>query len=558
MEISQIRLERFKKVRDVTIDISSINILVGGNNSGKSSVLEGLHFSVVASVAARLADTKTFTQDSLLFCPTKEFVNLRNGAPYRNQSNFGYLRVLATDVDDDLDCTIKIYRGRNEGNVGCEVTGSVLLRQVVSSSQRPFSVYVPGLSGIPQVEECRTESIVRRGVASGDANLYLRNVLLLIKASGKLQELIEAVKVIFPEFHISVEFNPKSDLHIAVNVSLTGPYGRKSPLELVGTGVQQALQIFSYVVLFKPYLLLLDEPDSHLHPDNQGLLSKALLSITSTTDTKVIISTHSRHLVDALYDESNIVWLKDGGIHQQGDGVGRIPLLMDLGALDSFEKIREGEVDWVFLTEDASLELVKIIIKESGFAEDEVVTYSYKTSSNIQSALALADFISEIAPETKVIIHRDRDFMTDEEIEWIEELIESCSAIPFITEGSDIEYYFQTSEHLSELLDVEVEEIDAWKDEIANNSHNTLVHKFLRKRDELKNLYRNRDKEPPNSMDLLGPDMPLPEEKRLGKFMLRKLRGEMHNKFGTTIDVKTDSLYLWSEKLFNLREDNIK
>jgi len=556
MEITRIQLERFKRVSSATIDLSPINILVGGNNSGKSSVLEGLHFSVVASVAARLANTKTFTQDSLLFCPTKEFVNLRHGAPYKNQSNFGYLRDHAKEGNEDLRCNSKIYRGRNEGNVGCEIPGSVNLRQLVSDSQRSFSVYVPGLSGIPQVEECRTESIIRRGVASGDANLYLRNVLLLIKNQGKLEELITTIKVVFPGFHLSVEFRSETDIHIAVSVSLTGPHGRQTPLELVGTGVQQALQIFSYVVLFRPYLLLLDEPDSHLHPDNQGLLSKALLSIASNTDTKAIISTHSRHLVDSLYDESNIVWLKDGAIHQQGDKVGRIPLLMDLGALDSFEKIREGEVDWVLLTEDASLDFVRVLIRDSGFDENAIVIYSYKTSSNLQSALALSEFILEIAPDTKVIVHRDQDFMTREEVDWTEQSIRSCGAIPFTTEGSDIEYYFQVSEHLAELLNVEVSEIEAWKDTVARNDHNTLVHKYLRKRDEVKGLYRNRPEDPPDSMAMLGNEMPLPEEKRLGKYMLRKLRATMHERFGTTVDVREGSDYLWSEKLFNLREQN--
>jgi hypothetical protein len=141
MNIDRITLERFKRVREATIDLSSINILVGGNNSGKSSVLEGLHFSVAAAVAARLADTKTFTQESLLFCPTREFVNLRCGGPYKNQSNFGYLRVFATEGDDEYSCTIKIYRGRNEGNVGCDVSGTNALRQLVGGSARPFSVY---------------------------------------------------------------------------------------------------------------------------------------------------------------------------------------------------------------------------------------------------------------------------------------------------------------------------------------------------------------------------------------------------------------------------------
>jgi hypothetical protein len=149
-----------------------------------------------------------------------------------------------------------------------------------------------------------------------------------------------------------------------------------------------------------------------------------------------------------------------------------------------------------------------------------------------------------------------RGKITDEEVGWTEQLIESCGAIPFITEGSDIEYYFQVSEHLAELLDTGVEEIDAWKDEIAQVEHNSLMHKYLRKRDEAKGLYRNRAENPPDSMAMLGTDVPLPEEKRLGKYMLRKLRGSMHGKFGTTVDVKTATDYLWSEELSNLREEN--
>lgn len=209
---------------------------------------------------------------------------------------------------------------------------------------------------------------------------------------------------------------------------------------------------------------------------------------------------------------------------------------------------------WVFLTEDASLELIKIITRASGFDDAEIVTYSYKTSSNIQSALTLTEFILEIAPDTNIIIHRDQDFMTNEEIGWIEQEIKSCGAIPFITEGSDIEYYFQVSEHLAKLLGTNVDEIDTWKDEIAQVEHNNLVHSFLRKRDEAKRLYRNREENPPDSKTMLGTEVPLPQEKRLGKYMLRKLRGTMHKRFGTTVDVKTASEYLRSEKLSNLRK----
>lgn len=552
VNVTRIGLERFKKIREATVDLSPINILVGGNNSGKSSFLEGIHFSVVAAVAARVADTRTFTQESLLFCPTREFVQLRNGAPYRNQSNFGYLRVYAEDGDDELTSSVKIYRGRNEGNVGCEVTGSIALRQVISDSRRPFSVYVPGLSGIPQVEECRTEWIIRRGVASGDANLYLRNVLLLIRQRNLMEELISATKSLFPNIFIAVSFDPASDLYIDVRVSLEGPHGRRTPLELVGTGVQQALQIFSYVVLFRPFLLLLDEPDSHLHPDNQGLLAKAMLTIATESDTTIIATTHSRHLVDALYDESNIVWLRDGAVHQQGENIGRIPLLMDIGALDTFERLREGTARWALLSEDASLDLIVALMGASGFDMSDVVVYSYKSASNFQSALLLAEFIKEIAPETRVVIHRDRDFMTDEEVNWTAVKVEAAGAIPFVTEGADIEQYFIEPAHLAELLGVTPQDIVDWLTEIAREHHNQLLHKFTRKRDDIKSMYRSRDRDPPETVDLLGDDNPLPPDRRLGKFMLSWVRAGMAQRFGKSIDVRTPTAHLVSRSLRNV------
>ncbi len=557
MKITKIEIERFKRVQEASIDLSAINIIVGGNNAGKSSVLEGIHFSVIASVAARLADTKTITQDSLLFCPTREFVNLRNGAPYKNQSNFGYLRIYAEDGEDELSSTIKIYRGRNEGNVGCELSGSVALRQVIAGNQKPFSVYVPGLSGIPQVEEFRTESIVRRGVASGDANLYLRNVIHLIEKKSRLDELTGLMKTIFPEIFLSVSFDPEQDLYIDVRVSVTGSYGKKVPLELVGTGVQQALQILSYVVLFQPYTLLLDEPDSHLHPDNQGLLAKVMLAIALETQTNIIATTHSRHLVDALYDESNIVWLKEGEVFQQGDDIGRIPLLMDIGALDSFERLRDGALNWVFLTEDANMELIDKLAASAGYPDDEYVVYSYKTSTNMQSALLLSEFIGEIAPNTKIIIHRDQDFMTDNEKQWISELIEDCGAISFITEGSDIESYYIDPEHLASLLEEESDQIITWQNELAQDNHNELTHKFSRKRDELKYLYKKRNENPPDTLGLIGNDNPLSPDKRVGKFMLCKVRSDMHNRFGKTVDIRNQTAFLRSPRLRAILEANL-
>ena len=127
--------------------------------------------------------------------------------------------------------------------------------------------------------------------------------------------------------------------------------------------------------------------------------------------------------------------------------------------------------------------------------------------------------------------------MTDDEVKWVKQKISESAAIPFITRESDIEGYFLLPEHLSELIGVPAQEITDWLDELALKDHNPLSLSFTRKRDEVKwSLYKNRNADPPSTAELLGTDVPLPINKRLGKSMLKLVRGNMNIKFGVTVD----------------------
>ena len=555
MKLTKLTLEKFKKVDKVDIELHGLNVLVGGNNAGKSSVLQGVHFSVIAAIASRQAGRDTFTQESLLYCPSRSFESLRHGLGYTNQTHFGHLRLTAETADDEKphQYTVRIYRGRNEGNVGCQRTGSVQLGQMVASREQLFSIYVPGLAGVSQFEQHHSESVVRRGVASGDANLYLRNVLWLIKEKGKIPELAVRMKSLFPKFEIWISFDAVNDIYIDVDVSTTGPAGRRCPLELAGTGVQQALQIFSYVTLFEPRLLLLDEPDSHLHPDNQGLLAAALQETVNATATQVIVSTHSRYLVDSLHEDANFIWLKEGKVHEQGVGLSKLPILLELGALDTFDKLMAGAYDWVFLTEDRDRRMLEILLTANGFPLPKCLLYSYKTSTNIEAAKLLTDFIRENAPLTQVVIHRDRDFMVPAEVVQISKNIESCGAIPFITGGCDIESYFLAPQHISSRTGAPEPQVVEWLDEIATGEHMELQHVFTRKRDEIKiALYRGNQKECPDTFKLLGKVIPLPPDLRHGKKMLKRVRAGLKAKFAAATEIVEESPALICQRLIEI------
>ena len=46
MGILRVQIERFKNIDSATFNLDRLNVLVGANNSGKSSVIQALHFAV--------------------------------------------------------------------------------------------------------------------------------------------------------------------------------------------------------------------------------------------------------------------------------------------------------------------------------------------------------------------------------------------------------------------------------------------------------------------------------------------------------------------------------
>ena len=115
----------------------------------------------------------------------------------------------------------------------------------------------------------------------------------------------------FSPIGLSVSFNEETDEHITAMAT----FGDDSPLPLdAADGILQASQILSYVTLFKPELLILDEPDSHLHPNNQRALCSLIFELSQSRGFQAVMSTHSRHVLDAMRGRGSLVWLSKGSV----------------------------------------------------------------------------------------------------------------------------------------------------------------------------------------------------------------------------------------------------
>ena len=492
--ISQIKIRDFKKVKDATLILDAINVLVGGNNSGKSCFLQGIHFGISLAQARKVAGSDQFSPEQLRYCPTDSFLDLRRGSRLTENSQIAFTYE-QNQSDLKETASINLHRGRN-GVVRATMTGTQIFLDKIANPKGYFSIFVPGLAGISIREEYRSDSVVNNGIARGDANLYLRNVLLRISLDQARQKKFQKyLSDIFPDCSVNTTFDHANDLWIKSAVNQKSTSGLS--LDMAGTGLLQTIQLLAYVINYSPKLLLLDEPDAHLHPSNQRLLAKTLCLIAAETGTKIVLATHSRHLLDALSEQNStaLYWIKNGEAERQ-ENWSDVAILMDLGALDSGEKLLAGQYKYLIWTEDSDIEGLKILLEANGYSLAECYIFSYATSSKIDAASMLARFAQEIRPGVKTIIHRDRDFMTDDEISRLKakfQLPTQMNAGLFITRESDIESYFVSAEHLSNALNWQIADCISLLNSILVQNNLNFAVEFRDKREEIKHLLYKRD-----------------------------------------------------------------
>jgi AAA15 family ATPase/GTPase len=484
--LSKISIQRFKNLNSLDLPLSNVNVVVGSNNSGKSSILQAIQFAVsIAQTAGNQPNTNwkrsgelstSLSHQQLIYAPLRDVSALAPKGYLYERKEDAITITFHEKVNNEI-AKIIVRKGRNR-NLAINIEGKEL-GEKLQSIENPFSIYVPGLAGIPDVEKYETPGIVRKAVARGDANKVFRNVLNLLKHyEEQWQKFLENFNDIFPTVSIDVQFDPDLDDFINCLIKEEDSW---LPIDLAGTGILQAIQILSYVNLYMPKILILDEPDSHLHPNNQRKLAKLLSNISEERDIQIVLTTHSRHLMDELIEVAQINWITNGELIQEKFDV--VQVLIDIGALDKGELLFSGSIQCVVLTEDQNTDAIEIILNSSGFILDEVDIWSYKGCTNVEIAITLADFIRTHSPNTKILIHRDRDYLNDEEVQNYKDSIKKANMKCFVTEYTDIESNFIDAKHINALYpSVSVNEAQELIDEVTTETEKKSIEKFINNR----------------------------------------------------------------------------
>ena len=174
--LSSVIIRRFKLIEAIEIPLGDTTLLIGANNSGKSSVLQAIHFAVSIAQTARLVGEDlawrndrfelSFNPTQLIYSPVSDVLSLATGGRlYEARTSQIEIELRA---EDGSSCIVGLRRGRNR-NIAVTLDGRALGEQLMNLAP-PVTDYAPGLADVPKEERLMSPGVIRRIVARGDAN----------------------------------------------------------------------------------------------------------------------------------------------------------------------------------------------------------------------------------------------------------------------------------------------------------------------------------------------------------------------------------------------------
>jgi ABC-type cobalamin/Fe3+-siderophores transport system ATPase subunit len=468
--LESVTVRGFKAVTEAIIPLDSVTILVGPNGCGKSSVLQAIHWAARAASYVLPKNTKEMISfERLDYVPSSEPLTTLHKGELKSDSASNPVEVVFAHRptgEESTQATVRIRAARNRGGITAYMDGGGAVTPYKQRFQF-ITTYIPGLAGLSEKESILAQPTLRRQAASGDAGGVLRNILLNLRSRRigetdetqgleRLAKLNELVQSVHPGVQVDVAFNEREDYHISATIRTEDLADNSRPLETAATGVLQVVQIFAYLVLFEPKVMLIDEPDAHLHPNKQERLIEALEKAAPDYGTQVILTTHSPHIVRAASPATKLVWMMSGTVETEDDEV--IRRLLGWGGLDKAA---------LFFVEDEDDKPLRRVLSQWPDLARQIAVCRCFGIDNLPRDKFLKGLLMDGKIKSRALLHRDGDFMTPEEADRWKGNFKTPGVFPWVTAGSDIEAYFCQTDYLCALYGVTTEVADDWREKAA-------------------------------------------------------------------------------------------
>lgn len=420
----------YKKIREVNLDFNNINIIIGKNNSGKSSLLSAIHFffTIIYSIKDNIDNRNNiakikrdnsekisyiFKEENLIYNPTDNISSIAyDKLPKRTDLKMGKkgiefifnnnIKIVISEFNNvsysfDLYYLIDTFNNSEEF--------SDIMNKFISYYGNIYSIYCPGISGIIYNEPYKNKiKIIKDAFNFDTANTVLKNILLSIsKEEDILENFNKDFRFLFGnEYELEFTKENMDDIneYIQINVKIEN---KTIPIHQMGIGFLQLLHILSYRHYFKSKILILDEPEMHLHAKLCHKLLDLLENWSKDYNMQIFISTHSYNSIKYITNKSNkneynLYHSKDGSINKCEISEVEDIFFNDIGELPAIKE----NCDYFIITEDEKSLIEKLIPNE--YSEKIQVMPSRKSD-----ILRIYQEIIKISKKCCIIFHVDLD-----------------------------------------------------------------------------------------------------------------------------------------------------
>lgn len=422
--IKALSLENFKGFKKFEVNLGRFNVFVGGNNSGKSTILRAvrlayeltkLHFNRQRGICAEFYPGRSVPKSML---PVAQLRDLWPSGRLREGNNW-----IPSKIPIELDTGHKLAFGIiGPWNAATSKIDPADLAQmnaipggVLNSFLNSPPEFVPASIGIVAEEEYRTPARRSALVASGRHNEIIRNYLLQLTPDQQTE--LTALLSRYFQAHIdSPSFDDQKDQFIStVYTSDDGAHDLYS----AGGGFLQIVEVLAFIFQGSPGVVLLDEPDSHLNSSLQHAFIDILEGLATRRHFQVILATHSKEIINYV-DPSRLIPI-DRKAHKAEAlkrETGTVTILKELGAIDNVDAYQIVKQKSIFVVEGPTdRELIpRLAAKARMTLFDGPTRVSILPANGVDrlSDGSGLDFVEGmLGNKVKCLLVRDRDALTE-------------------------------------------------------------------------------------------------------------------------------------------------
>jgi len=365
-----LRIRNFKRFDDVAIELGQAVVLIGPNNSGKTTALQALalwNIGVKQWLAKRHGATLpekrpgvTINRKDLLAIPIPDAnllwrdLRVRTSEPGNGTQNIR-IDIIVDGVTDGKawECGIE-FDYANEQSFYCRplrIDGEPSTRMPVPEEAGMMNIaFLPPMSGLAAVETKLEPGRIDVLIGEGQTAQVLRNLCyrIFIESTKDWEEILNSIRLLF-----GVELLPPE--YDAVRGEITMQYrdihGAKLDISASGRGVQQTLLLLAHLYTHPRTVLLLDEPDAHLEVLRQRQIYQLLTDTADRLGSQVIAASHSEVVLNEAADRDVVIAFvgKPHRIDDRGSQV--LKSLKEIGFDQYYEAEQTG---WVLYLEGST------------------------------------------------------------------------------------------------------------------------------------------------------------------------------------------------------------